>query len=150
MAKFKFRLSSLLRLRELERDDRRSALAQAYRAEAILKAQRQKLEAELMDVARRCRSVSAPGHVDVDGLLEVRRYEMVLKVGENELSRREAAVSAEIEKRRQALAEASREVRALEKLKQKQRHRHRQEENRQEIKLLDEAATLRSDREDTR
>jgi flagellar export protein FliJ len=150
MAKFQFTLSSLLRLRELERDDRRTALAQAYRAEAILKAQRQKLEAELMDLIRRCRNVSAPGHVDVDGLLEVRRYEMALKTGENELDKQEMAVAAEIEKRRQALAEASREVRALEKLKEKQHHRHRQEENRREIKLLDEAATLRSDREDTR
>jgi flagellar FliJ protein len=148
MAKFKFRLSSLLRLRELARDHRRTALAQAYRAEGILQDQRRELEAKLLDLAQRCRSVSEPGQVDVDRLLEVRRYEMVLRSGEQELSQQEKAVSAEIEKRREAVAEANRQVRVLEKLREKQYQRHRQEENLREIKLLDEAAGRRLGRED--
>ena len=67
-----------------------------------------------------------------------------------ELSQQEKAVAAEIEKRREALAEANREVRVLEKLKEKQHHRYQQEENRREIKLLDEAAGQRLGREDGR
>jgi flagellar export protein FliJ len=53
-----------------------------------------------------------------------------------------------MEHRRVALAEANREVRVLEKLRDRQHERHRQEENRQEIKELDEVAGRRAVREE--
>ena len=49
-------------------------------------------------------------------------------------------VQAEVQRRRQALAEANREVRVLENLREKQAEEHRREEDRGETKRLDEAA----------
>jgi flagellar export protein FliJ len=58
-------------------------------------------------------------------------------------------VGAEIERRREVLVEADRDVRVLEKLREKQTERHRYEENRREIRQLDEVAQLRATREKT-
>ena len=148
MDKFKFRLATLLRLRQSVRDERRAALAQAYRAEEILSGQRQQVARELEEVARHCQDASSPGQVNVDRVLEGRRYEIVLRSQEQELGRQQQAVEAEIENRRGALAEANREVRVLEKLRERQHERHRQEENRQEIKELDDVAGRRALREE--
>ena len=144
MKRFKFRLATLLRLRQSVRDERRAALAQAYRAEEILRGQHQQLAKQLEETTRHCQEASSPGPVDVDRVLEGRRYELLLRSQEQELGRQQQSVEAEIENRRVALAEANREVRVLEKLRDRQLERHRQEENRQEIKELDDVAVRRA------
>jgi len=148
MAKFKFRLATLLRLREAARDGRRAQLAQAYRADEIIEHQRRTIARELSRLEGQNRQASAPGEIDVDRLLEVRRYELVLRSQQQETGQQHEAVRAEIERRREALVGANRQVRVLELLRQKQHERHRQEENRQEIKQLDEAAGRRTAQED--
>ena len=50
-------------------------------------------------------------------------------------------MAAEIERRRQALVEADREVRVLEKLRERQLEQHRREEELRETKRLDEVVT---------
>jgi flagellar export protein FliJ len=144
MTKFSFRLKTLLRLRQAGRDERRAELAQACQAEEILRKEGRQLATELEELAQRCRAKSSPGRVDVDTLLDARRYELVLRAGSQRLDQQLQAVAAEIQRRRAALAEADREVRVLEKLRQKQYDRHRDEMNRQEIKLLDEVAARRA------
>jgi flagellar export protein FliJ len=144
MAKFKFRLATLLRLRQSVRDERRAALAQAYRAEEILRGQHGQLAGALEEVARHCQEALSPGQVNIDQVLEARRYELVLKSQQQEIGRQQQAVEAEIEHRRGALSEANREVRVLEKLRDRQQDRYRQEENRREIKELDEVAGRRA------
>jgi len=72
----------------------------------------------------------------------------VLMAQKEQLLRQQEMVRAEIERRRQTLVEANREVRVLENLRARQRERHQAEENRQEIKRLDEAALMRAGREE--
>ncbi len=148
MAKFKFRLATLLRLREAARDERRSELAQAYRADEIIRHQRSRLARDLSELETTTRQASAPGDLNVDRLLETRRYQLVLRSQEQHVRQQHEALRAEIERRRQAVVDANREVRVLEGLRQKQYERHREEENRQEIKRLDEAAGRCATQED--
>lgn len=138
MARFQFRLAALQRLREAARDERRAQLAEVFRlAESLAEQTRQVVE-NLRDVAR-SRAVSA-GAVDVEKLLATTRYEAVLMVEQGQLERQAAAVAVEIEKRREALVVADRDVRALEKLREAQQARHRAEQEQKSIKQLDEAA----------
>ncbi len=140
MAKFKFRLATLLRLREATRDERRTELAEAYRADNLLREHLDRVGQELSWLRAQCRKVAGPGTVDVDRLAETQRYELVLRAQQNQLTGQREAVGVEIDRRRQALLEADRDVRVLEKLRHKQAQRHRREEERQEIKQLDEVA----------
>jgi len=149
MAKFKFRLDTLLKLRGSLRDERRAALAQAYRAEEILREERLDIEGELDRLHGANREAAGPGQVDVDRLLDARRYELVLKGRAQLTARQQQALDAEIEKRRQALVEANREVRVLETLRDKQRQRHQQEETRRQVKEMDEAAARPRAEEDS-
>lgn len=141
MAKFKFRLATLLELREAARDERRGQLAQAYRAEEIVDGERTRLARELSELEKQNRRASAPGPLDVDRLLEVRRYALLLRSQQQEVGHKHEILQAEIERRREALVEANRQVRVLEELRRRELERHRQEEIRQEIKRLDEAAS---------
>jgi len=147
MPQFKFRLATLLRLREATRDERRSQLAQAYRAEEIVRAEAERIEGELGDLEQLGRSACRPGHIDVDRLLEVRRYEAILQAQKQQAQKQQRMIEDEIERRRQAVAEANREVRVLEQLREKQYQRHCQEEHRQEIKQLDEVGQRRAGKE---
>ncbi len=56
-------------------------------------------------------------------------------------------MATEIERRRQALVEADREVRVLEKLRERQAEQHRREEDLQEAKRLDEVAAQQAFRQ---
>lgn len=150
MAKFKFRLATLLRLREATRDERRAELAEAYRADDLLREHLDRVGRELSWLQAQCRKVAGPGTVDVDRLVEAQRYEVTLRAQQGQLAGQREAVSAEIDRRRQTLLHADRDVRLLEKLREKQARRHHQEENRREIKELDEVAGQRTTREKVR
>jgi len=148
MAKFKFRLSTLLRLRQSARDERRTQLARAYQADEIVAQEEQRLERDLSELENQSREASKPGPLDVDGLLETRRYELLLRAQRQHVRQQRQAVREEIENRRRTLLEADRGVRVLESLQEKQLQRHRRNENRLEIKQLDETAQRRSAQED--
>ncbi|HYW79084.1 MAG TPA: flagellar export protein FliJ [Thermoguttaceae bacterium] len=140
MAKFKFRLATLLRLREETRDQRRAELAEAYHADDLLQQHIQEADDALAELLAQCRKVAGPGVVDIDRLVAAGRYELTLRAQRKEMVEQRERVLAEIERRRQALVEANREVRVLEKLRENQTRRHRDEQNRQEVKRLDEVA----------
>jgi flagellar export protein FliJ len=140
MAKFKFRLATLLRLREATRDERRSQLAQAHQAEAILEAKRRQIAAEIDQLRRQSRQACAPGPLDLDRLLEARRHGLLLQSLDRQTAKELEAVRAEVQRRRQAAVDANRQVRVLEGLREKLLARHRQEQGRREIRALDEAA----------
>lgn len=142
MAKFKFRLATLLRLREADRDERRGELAEAYQADEIMENQQKELEANLAELVLMCREAAGPGTVDVDRLVETQRFEILIRAQRQQLIEQRQEVAVEIERRRQNLVEANREVHVLEKLEQRQMQRHREEEGRREMKVMDEMASL--------
>jgi flagellar FliJ protein len=141
MARFTFRLEPLLKLRQSRRDECRAALAEAYRVDEVLRKQFDGLERELAALREYCRQKSTPGGVDIDRLVEAQRYELVTRAQQQSIAQQRETVAAEIERRRQALMEADREVRVLEKLRERQAEQHRREEELREAKRLDEVAT---------
>ena len=146
MVAFRFRLESVLKLRETERQQRRTELAQGLEAERILERQAHALSAELMVARNRYRQSALPGEVDVDQLMELQRYVLHIVAQANALGQRQASVREEVERRRRALIEADRQVRLLEKLRQKQHEAFDRERAKLEQKELDEvgARTVRS------
>jgi flagellar FliJ protein len=148
MAKFLFRLATLLRLREVARDERRAALAEAYRAEDMLRQHQELLAGEMSGLKGSCRQAVGPGAVDVDKLLAAQRYEIALRAQQMQLARQQEMIAAEIERRRETLVQANRDVRVLEKLRQRQAERHRDESAHREIRELDEVAGRQSLREE--
>src|SRR5690242_7503558 len=123
MPSFQFRLATLLRLREVWRDERRAHLAEAEQAEQLITDRLAQIERELADVARRALDAARPGTVNVDRLADSARYEMILKVERQSADQQRQAVAAEIENRRAALVAADRDVRVLEKLRDSQHQR---------------------------
>ncbi len=148
MARFTFRMATLLKLRESARDERQAQLVQARRAADILCQQRETLEEEARRLDQQGHYAVRPGPIDVERLLNARRYELLLRAQQQDLLQQQQVVDAELLRRHQALVEANREVRALELLREKQWARHRDEEARQEMKQLDEVAQRTGRREE--
>ena len=144
MARFKFRMAMLLKLREAARDERRGELAKAYRADEVLAENLGHVEAEARAVVERCRKAAGPGTIDLDLLIEAQRYEIMLKSQQRHLQQQRAKLAEEIERRRLALLAANRDVRVLEKLREHQLDQHNQAEYRADIKRLDEVARLQA------
>ena len=140
MSTFRFRLETLLRLRIADRDQRRAELAKALRAEEVLRQQQRDLDAERVDVTSLARKLKLPGAADVDALLRTHRYELVLHAQARQLATQLSQVLAEVERRRQAVVEADRQVRVLEKLRERQELAHRTQGERREARQLDEVA----------
>jgi flagellar export protein FliJ len=143
MARFQFRLQGLLALREADRDEKRSQLAQAWEAAEKLRGEAERMDQELADLRALARQAAA-GAVDVDRLVETHRYELVLRAQQKTLVGQRQLVDAEVEKRRLALVAADQDVRVLEKLREAQLERHRKAEERVEMKRLDEVAGRRA------
>src|SRR5436190_2363256 len=142
MSMFRFRLETLLRVRLAERDQRRADLAKALRAEEVLRAEERAIANQQAEAAARGRRLKLPGTADVDALLQTHRYEVVLTAQRRQLATQITQVEAESERRRQALVEADRQLRVLEKLRERQAAAHQKEVARQEVKQFDEMAIL--------
>jgi flagellar protein FliJ len=138
--KNEFRLTTLLRLREVARDERRELLAESQRADEELARQLAQLDAEQQRTHEECREAAAPGEVDIARLVDAHRYLVGLQGREDEVQAARESLSAEIDRRRQLLVKADQDVRVLEKLQDRRRCSRRQEEERQQARQLDEAA----------
>ncbi len=143
MGSFKFRLETLLKVRRTARDERRASLAEAYEAERLLIEQAEQLGSELNEVRECIRQASQPGEINVDQLMATHRHEVTLNTQRSELAGHAEQLGEEIEKRRNLLVAADRQVQVLEKLRDRQEAAHIDEELKKEIKELDEIATLR-------
>lgn len=137
---FRFRLQPILTLREQARDERRRELAQAYEAERILRERIGQMQAEIAATQERTRQSAGPGQVNVEDLVNSRRYELIVKSQAAAVETQLATVLEEIERRRQALQESDRDVKILEKLRERQSQQYAEVELRREAKSLDEAA----------
>jgi len=142
MKKFKFQLETLLRLRESARDERRGVLAEALRAGEVLSQRMEEVATEIKEFTSRY-ALPAEGILHVDRILEGQRYELLLRAELQNMTAQQKQVEAEITVRREALTEADRGVRVLEKLRERQEKKHRYETMRIEQRTLDEAASQR-------
>lgn len=140
MPQFQFRLATLLRLHEATRDQRRVELAEVQRADAELERRLTQVAVEQERLQTECRSIASPGQVELQPLVHSQQYAAALRRQESSLNEQRQALAVEIERRRQAVVEADREVRTLEKLREGQADAYRKEAERMELKRLDEAA----------
>ena len=143
MARYKFRLETLQKVREARRDEHRTSLAEAFRAEQVLADSRVEIVVEQNELRAMQRSAMSGRYTDVNQLLEAQRYELLLKARSLELTKQAVLLAAETERRRQVLVESDREVRVLERLDDRHQQEFNQEQQRLETKQLDEIATNR-------
>ena len=146
MAKKKFRMETLLRIRENILNERRGELAKAYEAERIMETKRIETEGEVAATVENGRAMMCSGQVDVQYLLGLRRHEAYLQAMLQEIARNMELVRQEIEVRRRAVIEANKEFKIIEKLKEKQEARAAAESQRRDTKQMDEIAEVRAAR----
>lgn len=142
MAGFEFRLQSVLRLREHQREQRQMELANAYKRLREIQTSQSSVHREIQELVLHMRSHNNKENVDVDRLLDGHRYQLALKARLAEIAQAMGEASDEVERCRRNLIEADRQVKVLEKLHEKQLDEHRQRLAREETKQLDEAALL--------
>ena len=138
MARFRFRLEPLLKIRLEARYERRAQLAQAQDAQHILYDQHAAIADDLLASRNASMRDSMPGIIDVDRLLNSHRYELVLEAQSAEIEKRQEQLAAEIDRRHELLMEADREVKVLENLKEKKLDAHHREQLAIEVKQMDE------------
>jgi flagellar export protein FliJ len=143
MSKYQFRLQTLRRLRIAHRDQQRSALADAYRAEQILTERQEELVKEQEQLRTIQRTAISGPYADVNQLIESQRYEAILLANQQLLVDQARQLAVEVERRRLVLVEADRAVRVLDLLDEKHKHEHRRQAQRKEVKRLDEVAMMR-------
>jgi len=134
------RLATLLRVRESERDQRRTELFHAVHSLDIVRKQLTELAQEAQKIQRLTRESSRPGSLNVNRLLNSHRYDLLLEVRHQQLCQRESALTSLVERRREMVVDADREVRILEKLIEKEDDQRRLTQHHLDQQLQDEAA----------
>lgn len=146
MRGFRFRLQTVLDIRQREEDVRSRELAEAL---GILEAERAKLhelrvrEADALAEYHRLQKV---GQLDVMAIQWFQTYSVGLSVSINEQIRRITEAEGQVDQRRAMLLEAARAKQVLDQLKEQAREAYLKEADRKEAHQLDEIATLRHTR----
>jgi flagellar protein FliJ len=138
MGKFVFQLDPVLR-------HRKSVEEQRQRELGIAQAEMSKMEAELRAIDETARGVSddvrnnrLTGHLDMSFLAAHRRYVLAMQRKALALAQRMATQQQVVDGARRQLAEAAKQRKIIEKLKERQHQRWRSELSRKEVAGLDE------------
>ena len=115
MARFEFRLKTLLTLRQGERERCRAELAAAYALQRQVDERTRALEAQLEQQREWVRAGTAPGTIAVEKLRDAGAYEAALRAHRAQVVANHQSAAAEVERCQQAVAAAESDVRVLEK-----------------------------------
>ena len=144
---FRFRLEPLITIRENVLKECQAELAKAYDARRILEEAMRIVEKQLAEGVATARNLMQPGQtVNVEYLLGLRRQEMYLRANQEDLEHKMQIIDEEIERRRNIVVAANKELKKVEKLKEKRYEEYLEEEKKQETKAMDEIAGNRSGR----
>lgn len=146
MSAYQFRFTTIQKLRSAELDHRRQRWADACRALAALADHRDALDHELAELRGLQRANHQARQLDVDKLLAAERHVTALLSQRQELVHQEKTLAAEVDQCRLDVAEAQRDVRALELLDERQRARHREDQARVATRNADETSLERHGR----
>jgi len=138
MAGFRFRLATLMRLRQSTRDECRQELAAAQQLERSIYERINGLDRELAEVRNRTGASSQAGSIDIDRLRDTVRYQSLLAAKRQAAQQQLKNCSAQVDHLRQLLVEADRELKSLEKLQSRQQDRHHRSQHKHELRQLDE------------
>ncbi|MDR0609016.1 MAG: flagellar export protein FliJ [Planctomycetaceae bacterium] len=137
---FQFRLEPLITIRDNTLKEKQGELAKAYEARRIVEEKQRQLQQELAENVETGRQRLQTGIIDIDFLLGLRRHEAYLNAQIEFVHGHLRQIDEEIERRRNAVLEANKELKIIEKLKEKRYEKYRTEENRKETIRLDEIA----------
>jgi flagellar FliJ protein len=138
MARFQFKLHAVARQRELIEEQKQRALAGLRMQMGVLEAEFRKLDGQMRAVNEDLRANHLTGPLDVSYLVAHRRYVLATQRQGLALAQKMAALQRQIETARGELAEAAKNRKAIEKLREKQFGRWKEEQDRKEMAELDE------------
>lgn len=138
MAKFSFRLETLLRLRLAERDACRRALAELIARDQGFEHRVTAIDAELRILAQEAAERSTVAHIA--RRLEFERYATALRAERAQCEQKRVELAGQIDAKREALVGADRAVRSLERLREEQQAAFQADQQRHEQRELDDVA----------
>ncbi|UCC43441.1 MAG: flagellar export protein FliJ [Candidatus Zixiibacteriota bacterium] len=140
MKKFKFRLESLLKVKEHLERERQKEHAAARERVAHQQDRLSEIDAQRQTTVKQQRQ-RLTGDISVADLLVCSRFLVKLKSNTLEGTEILRGLEAEADKSRDRLIDASRQKKIYEKLRERQREKHLEEMKRLENKEIDEIAT---------
>jgi flagellar FliJ protein len=138
MAKFRFRLQAVLRHRLQIEEERQRALATVQQQLTTLTNELKAMDDQVEQANQDLRTNHLVGPVNVGYLTAHRRFIVGVRRQAMLLVQRMALVQKQVDEARLALAEAAKQRKIIEKLREKQLDRWRQEAARKEGDALDE------------
>jgi flagellar export protein FliJ len=137
--KFLFKFNPVLKLRRSERDVRQQLLADVLRLDGNLADRRRRIEAERDALIVELRALGSEGSdIDVDASTARRHYAVQLAAMIGEIDAQRAALAPKIDQCREALIRADQRVKALEKLAERQESEFIYQQERLELRALEE------------
>lgn len=112
-----FRLATILRLRERERDEAAKQVEEVFRAIAILDRNHEELSSEYRSIDATRQSYLV-GEVKLQKLLDVQRYQLILLGQIQHIDQQKSLILEELQRRQAHLLEKQQAVKAIEKLKE--------------------------------
>jgi flagellar protein FliJ len=144
MAKrFTFRFATMLKIRQQREDEQKRLVADRLRQIAQVRDHRRTLQRQIEDEVNAIRDSQVRGSIDIQQVMRHRHWLGHLHKGVLEADARVRFLEARLAQERAVLAEAVKQRKILEKLKERQWERHLHEEEIREMKESDELATVR-------
>ena len=136
MRRFKFNLEKILQLRKFREEECKLALGQAVAA-------LNRIENEIMETAVKRHSAASNRFADVREMLSWENYILRLDMQAQKLTEQAAQAELVVEEKRALYLEASKDLKAIEKLKEKQQKEYRKEMFNSEMAEVDDITAAR-------
>lgn len=144
MAKrFCFRFETLLRIRRQREDEHKRIVAARVGQIRQVKERMNSLDQQIHDELQAIRESQSPGRIDMHQVVRHRHWLGCLHKAVLEGQAQLRGLEAQLAQERVALAEAAKQRRILDKLKERQSRRFQEELDRQETRAADDMAGLR-------
>ena len=144
MAKrFQFRFETMLKLRRRREDEHKQVVAERLRQIRAVREKIASLEDQVQQQTDAIRGHTSAGTIDLQQVMRNRHWLGHLHKGILEAQARTRFLEARLAQERVQLAEAAKQRRMLEKLKERQQERYTHEQNHRDTRELDEMATVR-------
>lgn len=140
MARFSFRLETVLKQRITIEDQRQRDLAQVMRERMILEGQLRQMQQTITD-SRQQLADGLVGQVDLGGVSNFARYSAQARLRAQAIVARLAGIEKRVAAARQLLVEAMRDRKAMEILRDREYARWQRSEAQREAAELDEVGT---------
>jgi flagellar protein FliJ len=144
MAKrFVFRFETMLKIRRQREDQHKRVVAERLSQISARRESLGRLDRQIIDEVNAIRASQEPGKLDIQQTMRHRHWLGHLHKGVLEEQSKVRFLEARLAQERAVLAEAVKQRRILEKLKERQYQRHVTQEEKRETLELDEMATMR-------